>query len=392
MNILIATAMYPPIRTGTSYYSDNLAAALVARGHSVTAVTLQNSEALAQEERSFRIVRLPALHAPLKNYFKHFRISACFPGNYSEMARIARDMHADVILLVNHYLDIAFPAIHAARSCNIPLICSVGTQLQSPSHFRHRILNALDWLICGRLIFPFCSRIVAWDNEILRYLKDVQGPGIAEKCVIINYGVNGDPDRFSSHQHDYSAHQQILGVGAVIEQRDFLALVQAFEILAPGFPELRLKIIGHIYHDAAPKYVEARGLGDRITFAGEQPHDQVLEALKYSDLFFSSLTGRYIGLGTATIESMLMGVPTLVNAYPDILGRAPLHDGEHIMLLDTLSPAHIAERMRVLLTNTDLRRRVGQGGRRFVTEHLHWKTVAEHYEQILVADSNARTA
>lgn len=384
--------MFPPIRTGASYYSENLAAALAARGHSVTVVTLQNSEATDTDDRNFRVVRLPALHAPLKNYFKHFRICAGFPGNYRKMARIAKEMRADVILLVNHYLDIAFPAIHAARSSNIPLICSVGTQLQSPSPLRHRILNALDWLICGKLIFPFCSRIVAWDNEILRYLKDVQGPGIEKKCVIVNYGVNGDPDRFTGHQHDYSAHQQILGVGAVIEQRNFLALVQAFEILAPEFPELRLKIIGHVYHDAAPRYVAARGLGDRILFAGEQPHDQVLEALKSSDLFFSSLTGRYIGLGTATIESMLMGVPTLVNAYPDILGRAPLSDGDDIRLLDTLSPALLAERMRTLLTNEDLRRRIGQGGRNFVTRHLNWKTVAEHYEQLLVAESSARPA
>jgi len=382
MNILIVTAMFPPIRTGTSYYSRNLAAAMHARGHSITVVTLRN-DGDQDDGLAFEVIRLPALHMPLRNYFKHFRISACFPGNYSSLNRIAREKKADAILLVNHYLDIAFPAIYAARRNRIPLICSVGTQLQSPNPGRHCILNFLDRLICGWMVFPFCDRIVSWDNEILRYLRDVHGEKISEKSVTINYGVNGSPDVFLRHQHDYALHQQILGVGAVIEQRDFLGLVKAFHRLAPEFPGLRLKIIGHVYHDAAPSYVAENGLGGRVVFMGEQPHGVVLDALKESDLFFASLTGRYIGLGTATIESMLMGVPTVVNAYAGLLGTAQLRSSEDVVLIDGLSPERIADSMRALLTDTGLRKRVGQGGRAFVTKHLNWEKVSVDYERLL---------
>lgn len=384
MNILIVTAMFPPIRTGTSYYSSNLATALGSRGHSVTVVTLRNEDA-QDEGLSFDVIRLPALHMPLRNYFKHFRISSCFPGNYATLDRIARERKADAILLVNHYLDIAFPAIYAARRNRIPLICSVGTQLQSPNPGRHRILNFLDRLVCGAMIFPFCDRIVSWDNEILRYLRDVHGEKITKKSVTINYGVNGSPDVFLRHQHDYAPHQQILGVGAVIEQRDFLSLVKAFHTLAPVFPELKLKIIGHVYHEASRRYVAANGLGERVLFLGEQPHEVVLDALKASDLFFASLTGRYIGLGTATIESMFMGVPTVVNAYADLLGTARLRSGEDVVLVDGASPDHIADSMRALLTDAGLRRRVGQGGRAFVTRHLNWEKVSADYECLLLS-------
>jgi glycosyltransferase involved in cell wall biosynthesis len=391
MNILIVTAMFPPIRTGTSYYSSNLAAALHARGHSVTVVTLRNDDARG-DGLAFEVIRLSALHMPVRNYFKHFRVSACFPGNYSAMNRIAREKKADAILLVNHYLDIAFPAIYAARRNRIPLICSVGTQLQSPNPARHRTLNFLDRLICGAMIFPFCARIVSWDNEILRYLRDVHGEGVTKKSVTINYGVNGSPEVFLRYQHDYALHQQILGVGAVIEQRDFLGLVKAFHKLAPEFPKLRLKIIGHVYHDASPGYVTENGLGDRVTFMGEQPHAVVLDALKESDLFFASLTGRYIGLGTATIESMLMGVPTVVNAYAGLLGTAQLRSGEDVMLIDGLSTERIAGSIRTLLTDDALRKRVGHGGRAFVTEHLNWEKVAADYEHLLHSLATANPA
>ncbi len=382
MNILLVTAMFPPIRTGTSYYSSNLALALAVRGHAVTVVTLRNAGA-DDSRQPFQVIRLPSLHIPIQNYFKHFRISSCFPGNYTTLSRVARATRAQSIVLVNHYLDIAFPAIHAARCNHIPLICSVGTQIQSARPLRHKILNRLDRLICGRVIFPFCSRIVSWDNEILRYLDDVHGSKVTGKSVTINYGVNGDPGAFLDHHHDYGLHDQVLGVGAVIEQRDFMPLVQAFCLLAREFPRLRLKIIGHVYHDAARKFAEMHGLGARVVFTGERPHEEVLEELKRSDLFFASLTGRYIGLGTATIESMLMGVPTVANVPADLLGKARLKDMEDIVLLKDLSPDHIFEKLRSLIENRDLRRRIGQGGRAFVNEHMSWSKVAGDYEELL---------
>lgn len=160
MNILLVTAMFPPIRTGTSYYSSNLAAALVERGHAVTVASLRNADA-DDGNFPYHVIRLPALHVPLENYFKHFRISSCFPGNYAALRRMVRETRAEAVLLINHYLDIAFPAIYAARRNDIPLVCSVGTQLQSPHPLRHRILNVLDRLICGKMIFPFCNRIVS---------------------------------------------------------------------------------------------------------------------------------------------------------------------------------------------------------------------------------------
>lgn len=381
MNVLIVTAMFPPIRTGTSFYSENLATALTARGHSVTVVTLRNREN-TEDHRRFPVIRLPALHFPLRNFFKHFRISSFYPSNYSRLARVARESRSDVILLVNHYLDIAFPAIHAAHHNGIPLVCSVGTQLQSPSPGKHCLLNMLDRLICGRMIFPFCDRIVSWDNEILRYLSDVHGPRVTDKSVIINYGVNGSPEAFLAHDHCYEAHNQILGVGAVIGQRDFVALVKALHKLMPEFPDLRLKIIGHVYHDAALRYVAEHGLQGRVTFTGEQPHQAVMQSLRESDLFFSSLTGRYIGLGTATIESMLMGVPTIVNAYPELLGGARLKNGEDAVLIDKLNPDSIANSMRLLLGDAALRRKIGLGGRAFVTTHLDWNKVSADFERL----------
>jgi len=286
-------------------------------------------------------------------------------------------------LLVNHYLDIAFPAIAVAWMERIPLVCSVGTQLQSLNPRRNRILNFLDRLVCGRLVFPRCDRVIAWDTQIRQYLQDVHGDAVTGKTVVVNYGVNGDSDRFLAHQHDYRRHNRILGVGAVSEQRSFVPLVRAFAHLAREFPDLTLQIVGHVYFDAAPRLAVELGIADRVVFSGELPHAQVLEAMADCDAFYSSLTARYVGLGTATIESMLMGVPTVVNTPLDLLGGPMLEDGEHILHCPGEDDRNIAAQLRKLLVDEAFRARVGRGGRAFVSENMNWPKIIKDMETAL---------
>lgn len=369
------------MRTGTAFYTRNLALALQSQGHQVEVVTL--GEAGTVVEEGLTVYRLSAISLPLAGFFKHFRLCAWNPANWWRMYRIASRIGAEAILLVNHYLDIAFPARFAAWLNRIPLVCSVGTQLQSLNPRRNRILNVLDRLVCGLLVFPGCTRIVAWDTQIRQYLQDVQGKGILRKVVIVNYGVNGDPDRLLSRQHDYEADDIILGVGAVSEQRSFLPLVQAFAQLAPKYPRLRLRIVGHIYYDAAPRLAVELGLADRVEFMGEMPHEQVIDQMQRATLFYSSLTGKYVGLGTATIEAMLLGLPTVVNTPLDLLGAGILVDRQHLIQCTSGDPAEIAARLELLLADADLRRRVGEGGRMFVKQHLNWDVVAQQMANVL---------
>ncbi len=384
MNILLVSSMFPPIRTGTSFYAKNVANVLSERGHQVTVVALNAEEKVEDEDYLFQVHRLSSIHFPIRNFFKHFRIASCIPNNYKKICGIARQSSADAILLINHYQDIAFPAIVAARNCRIPIVCSVGTQIQSDNVFRDRVLNFFDRLICGTLIFPFCTRIIAWDKQILQYLEDVHGSRVVEKTEIINYGVNGNPAEFEHYDHDYSSHGQIVGVGAIIKQRNFVNLVKSFASVCDEFPNLRLKIIGHVYHDEALRVAQDCGISDKVTFTGELPHDQVLEEFKISDLYFVSLTGKYVGLGTATVEAMLMGVPVIANVPPDLLGKARLADMEDYAYVDSSSTDQIALKMKDLIDDLSLRKKIGENGRRFVVEHMSWDHVANEMEKFML--------
>lgn len=380
MKILIVGGMFPPMRTGTAFYTFNLANALQVQGHQVEVVTLGKHG--TYNESGVRVHRLPALRIPLSGFFKHFQLCAWNPANWYRLNLIARSCRAEVILLVNHYLDIAFPALFAAGLRKIPLVCSVGTQLQSLNPRRNRILNLLDRFVCGLLIFQKCDRIVAWDTQIQQYLMDVHGKSILQKIEIVNYGVNGDPARLLAHRHDYSEGNVIVGVGAVSEQRSFVPLVQAFSRLAPRYPKLRLRIIGHIYYEAAVRLVSKLGLSGRVEFLGELPHEAVVEEMCRSSLLYSSLTGKYVGLGTAAIEAMLLALPAVVNVPLDLLGTGKMENRRHIVQCNTSDPQRIAECIESLVNDPELRRRVGEGGREFVRKHLNWEVVARNMVKV----------
>lgn len=379
--------MFPPTRTGTSFYSRNLVNALFSAGHYIIVATTTNNDKNS-ESHPYDVQRFPSIHFPIKNYFKHLRFTSVFPQNYFKIVRLIRENKVDMVLLVNHYLDIAFPAIVASRLCHVPLVCSVGTQLQSCNSMKNRIIRFFDRLICGNFVFPFCNGIIAWDTEIARYIKEVQGKRFEDKVEIVNYGINGDIEDFLTYAHDYSLHNQILGVGAVSEQRNFLSLVETFAYVAPRYPELKLKIIGHVYYDAAVKRVFELGISSRVEFTGELPHDVVLGEMKKSDAYFISLTATYVGLGTASIETMLMGIPIIANIPADLLGKATLRDMEDIVLCHGLSPAGIAQKIYMLMDSEELREKIGENGRRFVQQHLSWSKVAA---DMIVALQNVKS-
>lgn len=393
MKIMLISAMFPPIQTGTSFYTKNLAEAFQKAGHKVALVTVVNKD-LVKDRYVFKVYRLKAWHFPLKNYFKHFRITSLFPGNYIKLSNIVKKEKPDIVLLVNHYLDIAFPAIYAARKNNIPLVISVGTQLQSLNPTRQKILNILDRIICGRLIYPNCSKIIAWDREILRYLEDIHGHMILKKSAIVGYSVNGKIEDFSKNKHNYKNKDQIIGVGAIIEQRNFIFLVRLFSELSKFNSKLKLKIIGHVYYSGTLKLINELGLSRKVELTGELPHERVLAELKKSAFYWGAASGKYLGIGLATLEAMLMGVPVVSNVPKNIFGRARLRDMEHVVLLNGVLLDKTLPKLKRLLSDWHLREKIGQGGRKFVIKNMSWQSIAQQmievFQKVIKEDKLAK--
>ena len=382
MNVLIVSAMFPPIRTGTSFYTKNLAAHLAQLGWNVTVVTAKNVE-LATEDFSFKLEKLNSLHINLKSYFKHLRFCSFYPSNYRRMVTLASENNVQLIILVNHYLDIAFPAIWASRKLKIPIVVSVGTQMQSMNPFMNSILKFMDRLICGRFIFPNVKAIISWDSEIERYIREVQRSKIAEKSVVIPFGPNGDTAASMNYRKDYSKRSMvILGVGAIISQRNYLFHVLVLNHLLKKQPNLKLRIIGHQYTDKPILLAKELGISENVEFLGELPHNEVIQEMRNADIHWMMLSASYVGLGTATLEAMALGIPVISNSPENLIGKGRLKDLQNYIYCDGMNAVEFSEKLWPILSDSKSLETIGLGGRYLVNEYLNWNFVASEYSRM----------
>lgn len=382
MKIIIMSAMFPPIQTGTSFYTNNLANQLHKNGHDVTVIVAKNSSDL-DYLYPYKIKTIPALLLPLKNFFKHLRFCSFYIKNYSRVNKIVVENKPDVILLINHYLDIAFPAIYASRKNNIPLVINIGTQIVSGNKLKNQILRIADKVLIDNLIISSAKKIVSWDKEIERYIKSTYKENNAKKSIIIPYGVNGDITKYDKHEKNYNDVNQLVGVGAIIDTRNYVFPIRVFNELLKYYPNLIFKIIGHEYVDVPRKLVNKLGIEKNVIFTGEVSHDKVLEELSRSFLHIITSSGPYTGLGTANIEAMLSGVPVASTAPNDLFGtNALLSDMENYIYADAISIDDSVKKIRQLIDNKKTREKIGNGGREFVKKYMNWEYVAKKYEEM----------
>ena len=177
----------------------------------------------------------------------------------------------------------------------------------------------------------------------------------------------------------------VLYAGNIKPHKNLERLIEAFNLLRQDQPTLsnvQLLIIG----DEISKYATLRRtvhrhkLHKHVRFFGFVP-DQTLAALyRLADVFvFPSL---YEGFGLPPLEAMASGTPVItsnVSSLPEVVGDAAL-------MIDPYEPAAIADAMREVLTNADLRvdlRRRGLARAREFSWERSVARVREIYREVM---------
>ncbi|MBK9180863.1 MAG: glycosyltransferase family 4 protein [Acidimicrobiales bacterium] len=117
----------------------------------------------------------------------------------------------------------------------------------------------------------------------------------------------------------------VLAVGTVEPRKDLPTLVRAFDLLAPGHPDLRLVLAGAdgwgtAALDAAVAVARHAGRVVRVGWVGDAERDELLRgavAVAYPSI--------YEGFGLPPLEAMAAGVPVVAStagALPEVLGDA----------------------------------------------------------------------
>ena len=137
-------------------------------------------------------------------------------------------------------------------------------------------------------------------------------------------------------------------------------------------PELRAAIVGegpllpHLREQA-----RELGITEAVDFLGFHPRPE--EVVAHSRVFL--LASRYEGLSIALTEAMAAGVPPVVTRVGET--ESLVVDGENGYLWQVGDTSHAASRLRELLDDETLRRRLGDAAARAAVDRADFRRIAD---------------
>ncbi|MGA2286100.1 MAG: glycosyltransferase family 4 protein [Dehalococcoidia bacterium] len=123
----------------------------------------------------------------------------------------------------------------------------------------------------------------------------------------------------------------------------------------------------------APELVRRYGLSTHVTFIGRVSNEELLELYNRATILASP--SLYEGFGLPAAEAMACEkavIATTAPAFPEVMEH-----GRTGWLVNPADGPALAEGIRLLLEDAELRRRLGKAARQSIIERFNWRTNAE---------------
>jgi glycosyltransferase involved in cell wall biosynthesis len=171
-------------------------------------------------------------------------------------------------------------------------------------------------------------------------------------------------------------------------------LIEALRLLANDRHDYHLALVDHKRErlKLVPRLVQQYGLSSRVHFTNHLATDDLVRLYNKAAIVVSP--SLYEGFGLPAAEGMSCGSPVIATtggAFPEIID----HDRSGWLVPPGDSPA-LADAIRRLMDDPQLRERLGRGGREAILERFNWRKAAEEtvavYEELLSQPEAALTA
>ena len=317
-----------------------------------------------------------------------FRYHWFFAGNFASLSlrrkiaamwfyiskglRIYREQHFDCIITYSH-LATGLCGVVLKMLTRAKFIVEITTspdlvyvaELRSPA-LRERIMQLYSYL-CLHICLWSCDRAQLRSPGLLapyRMLRKVPVSVLAGFVPV---------SQIPRHTED--GERSILMVGAPWYLKGADLLIEAFQRLSPDFPGVKLKLLGY-YPDGDRLAALAAG-SRQIEILKARPHPEVLELISKATVF--ALPSRCEGTPRVVIEAMTAGVPVVgsdVGGIPYLL-----QDGRNGFVVPVGDVSALETRLRQLLSDSELRMKMGACGRELALTKFSEKAYVEQFTQ-----------
>lgn len=381
MKLLYITPYYAPAYPfgGVVRAVEGLAQAMRARGHEVTVLT---TDAYSRDAR----VTAPAREqidgvevVRVRNTLPWLRRQANLSTPYG-MARAAGELLASTDVLHLHEfrtLEALLTVPEAARR-NVPVLMSPhGTLTLSTG--RSRLKAGWDRWVSPRIarqISGVAALTAPEAEEVARLWERLGIP--APPIRVVPNGVNLSEIAPSAAARAEFRHRAGLGHAAVCLFMGRLHARKGVDVLAEAFraadvPDSKLVIAGP---DEGMRAALNALHDPRIVITGYLGAQERLAALAAADVFVLPATGE--GLSMAALEALAAGLPVILSPGCNLPEIEPA--GAGLEVSPEIEP--LAAALTMLLSDTELRLKMGEAARALVETRFTWPRVAEQMESV----------
>ncbi|MGE5693157.1 MAG: glycosyltransferase family 4 protein, partial [Candidatus Zixiibacteriota bacterium] len=223
-------------------------------------------------------------------------------------------------------------------------------------------------------VFQRAARVTVVSNFLKNELVSLF-PEIESKIVIIPMPI--DPEVLHREPKANITERIILCPARLIEQKNLGMLLEAFSQVAAEFLEAKLLIVG-----SGPKEAELKNKARNLDLEKKVEFLPAMSPPKLGKLYQAAeivtLVSKNEGFGLVLVEAFLFQKPVVAarsGGIPDIVT-----DGENGFLVDPDNPDEMANALKKLLADADLKDRMGKKGYQSYLEKFSPGKLAEKFD------------
>ncbi|MEM4728683.1 MAG: glycosyltransferase family 4 protein [Thermoplasmata archaeon] len=378
VRIALASPYFHPHIGGVESHVRSLAARLLRRGHEVCVFTSMYESLPADEMVDGIPVRRVRMRALL---FQTPMTPALVPELLKERWDIIHSHSPPP--LTSYY------AAKASKRSRIPLILTYHCDPELPSP-----LGRLVSSVYQRTLLRYTLKRAA---RILVYTESYAATSVAlwkYPTVCIPTGL--EVEAFGPHvdgswvrrKHGAEGKRMILFVGRMMEHKGIPTLLQALPLLPP---DTLVLLVGPGEPPAAWRArAERLGVGKRVLFAGRVADSELPAYYAACDVLVLPSVSRLEAFGLVLVEAMASGRPVVASDLPGV--REVFTPGETGFLFEPFNSRDLAEKLGRILSDDELRRRMGERARELARERYSWDVIGERIEGVYRDVLDARRA
>lgn len=378
--ILAFAPFYPPHAGGVEYFMQDLHQELIKTDIEITVFAPQLPVSAASTETigKINIIRFPAWEIvhnyPVPKYWPFF----WSPKNF-RLLRSLWSQRPDIIISHTRFFNASLLALLYAKTKRIPLLhIEHGSSfVKSGSPLVMRCAKLYDQTI-GRLILKKADRVIAVSESAQEFAASLC-PRKDYETIYRGFDSTQIDAIPESSAYPRTSSVRLIFFGRLISGKGIHILFEALKKISPA--DWELIVIGDGPEaDSARRQAESFP-GHKITFLGEKKRTDAIAILKTGDIVIHpSLTE---GLPTAVAEAALCAKAVIAT---DVGGTQMLFpESDQHWLVRPSDANHLAEKISLLLNNTEPRALLGRHLRDHVIAHFSWTIAAQRYSEIISA-------